>query len=208
MIDNEAFLRAIRENPDDAAPRLIYADWLEEQGDPKGEYLRLKCRLSELSAGIDSAWLAAVQESRSRVEDIRLRSGRRVSLRSLRQFRIYEGLLEGLPTTRMNQQIIERLMAEERDRLAGEEPYLIRAVEKPIDYARERPYPFGQPAELPPIGCVGRFHSFQPARSPQRDCSELVVIWFQSVFALPVDPLVCEQLLVIDWDRHANDFDY
>ena len=32
---DEAFLQAIRENPDDDAPRLIYADWLEERGDPR-----------------------------------------------------------------------------------------------------------------------------------------------------------------------------
>lgn len=32
MNDREAFERAIRLNPQDEAPRLIYADWLEEQG--------------------------------------------------------------------------------------------------------------------------------------------------------------------------------
>lgn len=28
--DEEAFLNAIKEKPDDSAPRLIYTDWLEE----------------------------------------------------------------------------------------------------------------------------------------------------------------------------------
>ena len=32
-----AFLRAIREQPDDDLPRLIYADYLDERGDPRGE---------------------------------------------------------------------------------------------------------------------------------------------------------------------------
>jgi uncharacterized protein (TIGR02996 family) len=32
MTQDEAFLEAIREQPDDDAPRLIYADWLEEHG--------------------------------------------------------------------------------------------------------------------------------------------------------------------------------
>lgn len=40
-----SFFRAIKENPDDDAPRLIFADWLQEQGDDataaRGEYLRL-----------------------------------------------------------------------------------------------------------------------------------------------------------------------
>src|SRR5262245_47536147 len=34
------FLRAIRDEPDDDGPRLVFADWLEEQGDPRGEFLR------------------------------------------------------------------------------------------------------------------------------------------------------------------------
>ena len=32
MTHDEAFLEAIREQPGDDAPRLIYADWLEEHG--------------------------------------------------------------------------------------------------------------------------------------------------------------------------------
>jgi uncharacterized protein (TIGR02996 family) len=37
----EAFLWGLREEPDDSALRLIFADWLEEQADPRGELLRL-----------------------------------------------------------------------------------------------------------------------------------------------------------------------
>jgi len=40
MTDERAFLTAILERPDDDARKLVYADWLEEQGDPRGEYLR------------------------------------------------------------------------------------------------------------------------------------------------------------------------
>jgi uncharacterized protein (TIGR02996 family) len=43
-----AFLRAIKETPEDDAPRLVFADWLEEQGDPRGEFLRLQCALARL----------------------------------------------------------------------------------------------------------------------------------------------------------------
>ena len=38
--DDEAFIRGILANPGDDAPRLIYADWLEERDDPRGAYLR------------------------------------------------------------------------------------------------------------------------------------------------------------------------
>jgi uncharacterized protein (TIGR02996 family) len=51
MTPNEAFLQAILEDPDDDAPRLIYADWLEERGDPRGEFIRLQCDLARMGQG-------------------------------------------------------------------------------------------------------------------------------------------------------------
>ena len=44
---HEPFLRAICENPDDDAPRLIYADWLDENGDSeRAEFIRLQIGIS------------------------------------------------------------------------------------------------------------------------------------------------------------------
>ena len=44
MGDDDAFLRAIADAPGDDAPRLVYADWLDEHGQPdRAEYLRLAC---------------------------------------------------------------------------------------------------------------------------------------------------------------------
>src|SRR5262249_8893949 len=48
MTQDDAFLQAILEAPDDDTPRLIYADWLEERGDPRGEFIRLQCQLVQL----------------------------------------------------------------------------------------------------------------------------------------------------------------
>jgi uncharacterized protein (TIGR02996 family) len=44
-----AFLAAVLESPDDDAPRLIYGDWLLEQGDPRGEFIAVQCRLARLA---------------------------------------------------------------------------------------------------------------------------------------------------------------
>jgi len=41
------FLKAIRERPDDIGLRLIYADWLEERGNPQGEFIRVQCGLAK-----------------------------------------------------------------------------------------------------------------------------------------------------------------
>jgi uncharacterized protein (TIGR02996 family) len=49
--DEEAFVRAILEDPDEDAVRLIFADWLEERGSPRAEFIRLQCALARLPEG-------------------------------------------------------------------------------------------------------------------------------------------------------------
>jgi uncharacterized protein (TIGR02996 family) len=47
--DRERFLKAIRAAPDDDAVRLVYADWLDENGDEEhAELIRVQCRLPRL----------------------------------------------------------------------------------------------------------------------------------------------------------------
>src|SRR5262245_21618304 len=42
--DGEALFRAVCENPADDTPRLVYADWLEENDQPeRAEFIRLQC---------------------------------------------------------------------------------------------------------------------------------------------------------------------
>jgi uncharacterized protein (TIGR02996 family) len=49
MPDHEGFLRAIREAPDDDGPRLVYADWLDEHGEPdRAALIRVQCELFRL----------------------------------------------------------------------------------------------------------------------------------------------------------------
>ncbi len=47
----EAFLQAIREDPDDDVARLVFADWLTDHGDPRGEFLHVQVRLAALPEG-------------------------------------------------------------------------------------------------------------------------------------------------------------
>jgi uncharacterized protein (TIGR02996 family) len=46
MQHQETFLAAILESPEDDLPRLAYADWLEEQGDPRSEFIRVQIEFS------------------------------------------------------------------------------------------------------------------------------------------------------------------
>lgn len=41
-------LAAARDDPDDEGPRLVLADWLDERGDPRGEFVRLQVRRARL----------------------------------------------------------------------------------------------------------------------------------------------------------------
>jgi uncharacterized protein (TIGR02996 family) len=48
MRDEDHFIRAIKDNPDDGVARLIYADWLEERKDLRAEYLRLEHQWAQM----------------------------------------------------------------------------------------------------------------------------------------------------------------
>jgi uncharacterized protein (TIGR02996 family) len=67
MPDQKAFLQAIRDAPEDDAVRLVYSDWLEEQGqDARAEFIRVQCALARcprrssrrkgLAARVDELW--------------------------------------------------------------------------------------------------------------------------------------------------------
>jgi uncharacterized protein (TIGR02996 family) len=46
---DEAFLADICANPDDDAPRLVYADWLDDHDQPhRAEFIRVQCQLARL----------------------------------------------------------------------------------------------------------------------------------------------------------------
>jgi uncharacterized protein (TIGR02996 family) len=50
MNQADAFVQAILDDPDDDSLRLIYADWLEERGDPRGEFIRVQYALAGMDA--------------------------------------------------------------------------------------------------------------------------------------------------------------
>jgi uncharacterized protein (TIGR02996 family) len=79
MIAAEPFLQTILEQPEADAPRLVFADWLEEQGDPLAELIRIQCELAriderhprysplqsrerELREHFEPVWLGPIQE--------------------------------------------------------------------------------------------------------------------------------------------------
>ena len=45
-----AFHQTVLESPDDEDIRLIFADWLDDRDDPRGEFIRIQCQLAKLFA--------------------------------------------------------------------------------------------------------------------------------------------------------------
>jgi uncharacterized protein (TIGR02996 family) len=84
MTQDQSFFKAVIDQPDNDTLRLVYADWLEEQSDPRSQFLRLeaelrtlpadslrarlkRARLRQLRSRCDPAWLA--QMDRTRIEN-------------------------------------------------------------------------------------------------------------------------------------------
>lgn len=59
MNDETGLIEALRADPTDDACRHVYADWLEERGDPRADYLRGR-RVRTLGRRIDREWREAV----------------------------------------------------------------------------------------------------------------------------------------------------
>jgi uncharacterized protein (TIGR02996 family) len=74
MTEDEAFVRTVVDSPGDDLPRLVYADWLDDRGDPRGAYLRAEAewakakqtagfmvlRLHGMATLLDRLWVARI----------------------------------------------------------------------------------------------------------------------------------------------------
>jgi uncharacterized protein (TIGR02996 family) len=68
MVPDEGFLRAILDNPDDDTPRLVYADWLDENGESeRAEFIRVQCRLAR--TGSNDPGRRSLREEKDRLRD-------------------------------------------------------------------------------------------------------------------------------------------
>src|SRR5262249_44727116 len=78
-----AFIRAIRESPGDDTVRLVYADWLEEHGDPeRAEFIRAQC------------WLAAARPGHPDWESYRLKERTLLAANRDRWWAPFDGILD------------------------------------------------------------------------------------------------------------------
>jgi hypothetical protein len=83
--------------------------------------------------------------------------------------------------------------------------HVVTPIETPLDPGPAYSFRFGAPAALPSVSCVGRFRSEPVAKEEFGGYSELTFIWFQSDFAMPIEPDVLQEMIRLDWDTLATD---
>jgi uncharacterized protein (TIGR02996 family) len=112
VTQEDAFLQAIIESPDDDAPRLVFADWLDDHGDDeRAEAIRLAVRLRGRGP-IDldpEAWALL-----TRIEDLEQRHGDRWRAAAPNLDGVYLGLGEGGFLTDAHIQSVEALLHHEK----------------------------------------------------------------------------------------------
>ena len=208
MRDEAAFLEAIREDPNDDVARLAYADWLDEQGDSRCEYLRLEHQLSqtaqrlrELQRKIEPAWLADVRRPPpgrkargDKLIDIRQPGGRSLWCWKYVVAYTYDGYMVRSPSEECNEETLERIPHEVARYFGDGWPiHVVQPARRPgeIDY--------------PPVRVTALFTS-----SPMRDemhLSSLVVVWFQREQLPLPDEVGRAALEAVDWERLALDYE-
>jgi uncharacterized protein (TIGR02996 family) len=76
MTDGDALYAAILAAPDDDTPRLVYADWLEENDQPeRAEFIRVQIELARMPPGERVPWNRRVIELRAREKAILVTRG-------------------------------------------------------------------------------------------------------------------------------------
>lgn len=82
MESESDFLEAVRNAPRDEGLKLVYADWLDDQSDPRGQILRLSCELRKVLAEneqtLREAWLELLGVQVERRELVNLNPGEEV----------------------------------------------------------------------------------------------------------------------------------
>ncbi len=63
MPTQHEFFQVILNSPEDIALRLVYADWCDERGDPRGEFIRVQCALASDSLSTEERQSLEVREA-------------------------------------------------------------------------------------------------------------------------------------------------
>jgi len=139
---------------------------------------------------------------------------RKISISSLYQWQTYKNLLCGLPTSEMNEGIIEDAVNYAKKTLIeAKKIFLIKPIETPIEVNEKLSY--GAPFKLPPITCIAEISYWELLNyktissisdlnihnmiEVDYKCSDLGIVWYQENFSMPVDKNILEEFRNTDW---------
>lgn len=129
-----------------------------------------------------------------------------VKVTSLYQWSTYEGLIEGVPHDRMNENILKNIHVKAIRFTQIESYYLIEPVQTPIDIGRK--YPFGQPMSLPSITCVVGLKCLGTSNPNIGGISELTLICYQNTFSPPFENEILNKIEDLTWFEHAKNISW
>ncbi|KUO19636.1 hypothetical protein [Streptomyces dysideae] len=135
-----------------------------------------------------------------------LSSGRSIDLSELRISSTYGGMLEGYPCKPVNDMKIKGLL-HTAERAFPATP--VHLVPPPREYPDQYAGAFGPVEVLPPVACVGAFHSTARDRDhdPVLYRSALTVIWFQPTPEVPSGCDAEAALRDVAWEELAQDYE-
>jgi hypothetical protein len=129
-----------------------------------------------------------------------------VGIDHIDQSRTYGGLIEGLPTDRLNKTILGRVKTKAKERSHSDAIYLIEPKQTPIEY--DGRYPFGKPMRLPSITCIMSVYSYKVFRDQSKMGSSLTIIWFQDEYAFPIQSDIIQKIKEIPFREICEEFDH
>lgn len=214
MSDDAGFVEAIRKEPGSLDLYLIYADWLEERGDPRGAFLRMlnslaQCdgdpsnRLRELCPTVDPKWVRVMEGGFSRAGldyqigyfshcGMVIGHECKVTLTALHQWRTYRSLVDGVPDQEFNDHLIQEAVAEGQRLSQGRQPHLIPPVRHAVQHDE------WNLELLPAVTCIATF--------TEGFSYELTVVWFQDDYAPPIQEPARSELRHLDYRGLATFF--
>jgi hypothetical protein len=141
---------------------------------------------------------------------LKLHSGRTITLKSIEQKLTYGNMLEGIPHAEWNDYEIEEALKDAQQSFHWT-PHLLtpprrnhfQLTGEPIHPLIRKHTPDLIPEWLPWVRCIAGFES-GPV-DPANDGSWLTLVWFQDEFAMPIDAGILDQILALDWDSLATD---
>lgn len=133
--NESVFLEEIAAAPRSSERRLIYADWLEEQGDPRGEFIHLKHEIAAFQP-----WTIEFQNTSRRLRELRQRIDDQW-LQRLAYTTQYRPMLGEIPADRSSRWRLLTAFLEAWHRPLNDSDRIPESVIKSCEYSMEQPLP-------------------------------------------------------------------